>query len=283
MKKATVSINKVNAFVMNNQVIQMYMDLSDKYNRLVRDWRHDYYNYNFSLEMNNNLIRRLSPIGNWIYGAALNELYRKRRVDCFYRYDRDNRREVFTYEGIEFNLVCRIDIRGVLMECSCYNRGGFINEFLQHKKFKVKSNSSFEEFNMQEYFERVIVPLFLYPPGLFRDAQVVFNMSKEQLKVWYKKHRKEAADDFVDIENHLIKRIRKRLNIVVVEYTFTVSQLLHVLNTYKRRKSQKKLFKLPSVLEMHEQYSNDHDDDDHLESFVDNTLSDFGDNAIFFQ
>jgi hypothetical protein len=156
-------------------------------------------------------------------------------------------------------------------------------QLLRHShSHKVRSNNTFAGLDIADYFQKRILNTYLFAPGLFRNIQIVRNCNKAEAIQFYKNHvkpRREEANDY-EIMQSIVKHINKKLNIKVCG-DFTEKTLLHILTTYQRQKTFKKLFNEPSVMELSDLYSSMYDTEDNIEKFLNEELNDYPKNAIF--
>lgn len=273
------SINQINAFTANNETIQYYRFLSSDDERYKRHWQNGSYEFQKGRG-------GMSVTGNYIYVAACVYFSRFISTNEIYNYNRDTRTCNVSYShngcSLDFNLRMRQDIYGVHMSCET-NMKGLGRSLISQYSILVKSNSTFAGLDMAQYFEKHILPEYLFPFGMFRNIQIVYNCNKKEALRIYKEFisvGRTIESDFVDMEKALRHRYTKKFNIVP-SFSITVRDLKNNLHHFTKNKKRKYLHKLPSVIEMSDMYSQEYDTDDHLEGFVDETMNDFPENSIF--
>lgn len=278
-------INQINAFCERNEVIQLYNWLGTDKVRYSDNWRNRYYTF-----VRGGRNDRISISGNFTYGAALTEFerYINGKNDYGWNYHRDNRSEKLEYyfngHTLYFEVQVSQSINGVWLNIRYNNFKETNNCETMSKRFLVRSNSTFADLDIKQYFEKNILSKYLFAPGLFRNIQIVFNYTKKEAIEYYKKHcavnRAQNEFEAVDSLKTLKQRVCKKLNILV-ECDKTEKELINLLHTTARQKTRKKLFRFPSVWELSEMYSSQYDDDENMESFVSEIESDYPKNAIF--
>jgi hypothetical protein len=270
------SINGVNQLLGQDPTIQMYLELSqDKY-RYENHWRHRYYEFNRS-----GRIDRLSQIGNWLYGAAMNKFYEIMQLPNEYNYESTHRGAKVTlyWNGYERNIRLRMcaDIIGIYIECASNSEFKPISGY---NRWYVRSNQSFQELDIETYFRKKILPNYLFAEGLFRNIQVYRNLTKQEALQWYKEYVKSHKDNIIDIDKALHNRIKKKLNMELQDH-LPMNVITSLLKTMKRKKVRSKLFKHPNSFMLHEMYSNEYDTEDNMETFIHEYYSQFPKNAVF--
>jgi hypothetical protein len=270
------SINGVNQLLAQDQTIQMYLELSQEKYRYENHWRHKYYPHN-----RGGRIDRLSPIGNWLYGAAMTRFYEIMQLPDRYCYDSTHRSANVTlfWNGYERNIRLRMcaDIIGVYIECASNSDFKPISGY---NRWYVRSNQSFQDLNIETYFRKNILPKYLFAEGLFRNIQLYKNLTKQDALKWYKEYMKSQKDNVIDIDKALHNRLKKKINVELQDH-LPMGIIINILKTMKRSKKRAKLFKHPSSFMLHEMYSNEYDTDDDMETFIHEYYSQFPKNAVF--
>jgi hypothetical protein len=280
------TINQINGRLAANQTIQFYHSLNWYGNHPNRDnWRNKHFKFSrFGQE------DRLTPAGNFIYAAALRQFQLIAGINTGYDYNRDNKSVFFELECydhlLQFQVRVKRDMDGVRLEVNTNFKPIKVNDEYQ-TVFVVRSNKTFEEFDVKEYFINQVLPKYLYAPGVFRNIQIWKKCSKKEAIEIYKrlfKLRKPEPMTEYDREEMIIKawirmfKIKKNIELCD---TWNNGQLLLIFNNFKYQKKHKKLFRHPSVFEMHEAYTREHDDDDHIEEFVNEIYDDYPKNSLF--
>jgi hypothetical protein len=270
------SINGVNQLLAHDQTIQMYLELRKEKYRYENHWRHRYYPHN-----RGGRIDRLSPIGNWLYGAAMTRFYEIMQLPDRYCYENTHRSTTVTlfWNGYERNIRLRMcaDIIGIYIECASNSEFKPISGY---NRWYVHSNQSFKDLNIETYFRKKILPMYLFPEGLFRNIQVYKNLTKAEALEWYKLYVKASKDNVIDIDKALHNRMKKKLNVELQDH-LSMSSILNVLKNTPRFKKRTKMYKHPSPFELHDMYSSEYDDDDNMEAFINQYYSQFPKNATF--
>jgi hypothetical protein len=268
------TINQLNGRIASNPTIQFYESLYE--------WRSDWRNRSFMFKRRDELVS-LSITGNFIYGAAMREYERIAGISG-YDYHRDSKQEYWDIEGVfgklQFQVRLQRSMNGVKM--SVETNFNAITDVRRTVFFKVKSNKTFEELGAREYFEKRILPQYLYAPGIFRNIQIWMNCGKKEALQKYKELKENGKEPFeVDVFKAWRRLFKRRLNIQVADF-FPEHYLPAIYKSYQYQNKRKILFKQPSTFELHDYYSNEHDDDENMESFVNEYFdSNFPKNAIF--
>lgn len=273
------TINQLNGRLAANQTIEFYHSLNwydkDAVNR--ENWRNRYFKfdrYGESVSM--------SVSGNFIYGAA--ETYFKRIAGISgYDYHRDHRQVFFEIEGItgnklQFQVRAEQDMNGVRLVVETNFKPLKGADYYAY--FKIRSHSTFAGLDVKEYFMRRVLRKYLFEPGLFRDIQIWKNCSKVEAMQVYKEIIKPKPFE-VDTWKAWRRLFKRRLNIQISD-DIPETLLPSLYHSYQFQKSRKKLFKQPSVFEMHEEYSSQYDDEENMEGFVNEYFEgNYPKNAIF--
>jgi len=285
MQKPT--INQINGRTQNNSTIQFYKSLctdESRYNR--EQWRHNYFNYTY-----NGQIRNISPAGNFIYCAASQEFNRIIKEDTgqYYDYHRDHRTEYIEIEFnpyvLQFKISIQQDMNGVYL-CLETNfkpmedRWNNYTPYVSRYSHRIRSNSEFKNLDIKQYFERFILPKYLFAPGIFRNIQIVKNCNKKEAIKYYKEVLKKVKDTEIYSYKAICRHIKRKLNVQICD-DFSEKYLFNLLAEGKRYKTVKKLHKHPSIFELSDQYCSEFDTDGHEEEFLNGIYSDYSDNAIF--
>lgn len=249
------TINQVNAFVDRNQTLLYYK-------------RENYKHYNVAIPYNHYCHRdfqfrhggyrwRCSPLGTFIYDQAKKYLYDY----CGLKEKRSNesspliRRVSYTLPddaAWEWTLRIEINFWGVWFTAESWH-ARFTPE---HIKIKLRSNQSFEEFDLVGYFEREILPKYLYKEGFFRELQLIHNWKKKEAQdahreAWaniiaaMKKPQRETHDVYKAVYRHL----RRKWNIDVQDFdafSVTLKELLNLKRKYTPFKHRMILHTFPS-------------------------------------
>lgn len=265
----TPTINQINGRVISNPTIQYYQYLSQDYIKYSDEWRHRYFEFFLSGRQYN-----ITPLGNFIYGAAERDFKRIIQTDTrgLYSYDNKYFAIEFCNKRIEFQLSLRIDFRGVYLRCDTNFKA--IEQFMGNSfaPIKVRSNSTLAEFDLQEYFIKKILPKYLYPEGIFRNIQIIENCSKKEALEYYRKYLSINAthkyeEERIDSYTAITKRLKKKLNIVACGF-ISEAKLLRVLKTTKTQPVTTELHPEPSFWELSDLYSQTYDEDGHEEQFI---------------
>lgn len=273
------TINQLNGRLAANATIRFYYDQSSDEARWSRGWRQRSWNYVYPGGRSS----QVTPLGNWIYGAAMDYYHRIAGVSRGYDYQRDNKQSNFDIEGLvgrplQFQIRVQRDMGGVVMSVETNFKPITGDEW--GKRFDVRSNLTFEEFDPKEYFLTRILPKYLFAPGIFRNIQIWLHCTKSEALEKYRLMSKREPFE-VDVWKAWRRLFKRRLNIQVCD-EFPDKHLPAIFRTYQYQKNRKKLFKHPSVLDMVEAYSMDHDDDGHEIEFVNDYFNDnYPNNAIF--
>lgn len=273
------TINQLNGRLAANQTIEFYHSLNwydkDAANR--ENWRNRYFKfdrYGESVSM--------SVSGNFIYGAA--ETYFKRIAGISgYDYSRDHRQVFFEIEGItgnrlQFQVRAEQDMNGVRLVVETNFKPMKGENYYAY--FPIRSHSTFANLEVKEYFMQRVLRKYLFAPGIFQNIQIWKNCTKKEAIEKYKeiKHIKQEEVDIWKAWRQLFKR---KLNIQISD-DIPETLLPSLYHSYQWQKGRKKLFKNPSVFEMHEEYSSQYDDDENMEGFVNEYFEgNYPKNAIF--
>lgn len=148
MKNKT--INQINDFCNRNMTIQKYLFLSSDEGRYSNAYQNRYFNFVFDGRP-----RDLSITGNFMYGACVTELtrytgkdpHKQRRNENFVLHD------ITGVKKLDVCLYLEINLHGISLHCVRYGI-----DFIPHsERYIVKSNSTFDEFNIIEYYEKNIL------------------------------------------------------------------------------------------------------------------------------
>lgn len=285
------SINQINAFCDRNQTIAhyKYFDSNQAKYANPQPWQTRYFDYQYQWR-GETYKRRVTPVGNWIYGDAIRELAIYRGTDDNYNYERDTRHVHLDIDdpagsiAVSITAWLKVDIDGVWIRWDANMKRSALSDepiIPRTDLVRVRSNQTFEALDIEAYFTRFILSKYLYQPGLFRDIQLYLGLSKADAKKWYAVARQRSKEKAtINPEKPLLRRIRRKLNIDVKDW-FTDRQLVLILKSQRRRKVRHKLFKQPSPFELLDRYHQEYDTDDHLEQFVNEELDDFGKHVIF--
>lgn len=281
------TINQINGRVRINPTINFYKYLCTDKSRWSDDWRHRYFNYKNS----NGRVVRLSPKGNDLYIAAEKEFSRivgnyssNRSYDINIRHS--ERFEInFCHKTICFKLHLSQSMYGVLLQVETnfkpiYN-GGCLAQY------NVRSNEKFNNLDIQAYFEKHILPKYMYPEGIFRNIQIVENCSKKEALAYYRKYISNKSTiikdstEPIDTFAAVVKRIKRKLNILVC-VDISEARLYVILKTYKRQPKLTRMYKQPSFFELADLYCQEFDTDGNEEGFINSYFEEnYSENAIF--
>lgn len=272
------TINQINSFIEQDQTINFYVSLCTDY----QQYRHNWRNQHFTFLRQDRSPAHLSPAGNWIYGQAVRQLCRYRGTDDFYNYERDNRSALmeidFSHYSLEFKLKLEIGLQGI--QLIVYTN---FKEFKHYERFAVRSNESFESLDIANYFLKKILPKRLYPEGIFRNIQVMRNCSKAKAREFYKEHvslTRERKPEYIDTEKAWKQLFLRRFNIEICD-SINEKSLPRIAGSMKRQGTRKKLFKYPSMFELCDRYSSEHDEDGHEEEFLSEVENEYPKNVMF--
>lgn len=273
------TINQINSFVERDQTINFYRELCTDEARW-NSWKNRSFDFCYFYNGQKHE-HRVTPAGNWIYGQAVRQLCRYRGTDDFYNYERDHRSAkteiTFNCYTLEFRLSLEIGLNGIQLIVQTN-----FKPFERYQRFAVRSNLTFETFDIADYFQKRILPKYLYAEGLFRNIQVMRNCSKKEALEFYLQFVKPAKQEkeFIDTEKAWKHLFLKRLNIEIAD-DLSERLLPRLFNTLERQKTRRKLFKHPSPFELSDMYSSEFDTDGHEEEFLDGIYSDYPKNAMF--
>lgn len=274
------TINQINQWVKNNQTIQLYFDCENDQNKWVNNWRNNSYIFDFGRGPDSRTIA-----GNFLFGACYTEFERfKNDKSKYYDYSRDNRHETVKFEFSGYQINIQVDLRqsfkGVFLE---YSFGFNNNERVFHRSI-VKSNSTFKELDIKAYFMKHEAKKLFHPEGLFRNIQILRNCTKRAaLEVYqnflskpYKKH-----PEYIDTKKAIAHRFTKKLNCELCD-SISEKTALNLLNTMKRQKTRKKIYKHLSPFDLSDIYLSENDTEENMESWLSDYLEEnYPKNSIF--
>jgi hypothetical protein len=287
MKQPT--INQVNGRIERDQVINWYFENSRNKAIFSDNWRQRSWSYN-----RGGRIDRLTPVGNWIYGAAerrageIMGLSKERGYD----YHRDHRHEKVEIQGqmgtrVVFGLTLERGLQGVWLRVGKginYNwrDEGVYFGGMEGGQFmvKVRSNETFEGLDVSGYFYRHILKRWMYPAGLFRDIQILLNCSKREALEWYKKSRKAEGEpvDKVKAWKQLIKRDK---NVVIEDpEMFTVKELQAIYEKLPKYVRRRKACKGPNIFDLVDEATMYADTDEGVEGYAMEELRQYGNKIL---
>jgi hypothetical protein len=274
------SINQVNGLVSANPTINYYKELGKQYEQYnSTNYRNRYFNF----RLNDRHISNITIAGNFIFCAAEKEFTRIVGGNG-YDYARDNRQIYFEidFSGyvLQFQVRLSQSIYGVWLSVET-NFKPLQNHNTKHS-FKIKSNSTFAELDIKQYFESRILNKYLFAPGLFRNIQILRNCSKKEAIQYYKDIVKPMVTNRAEIDTlrgwkQLFKR---RLNIEIAD-SISERALPTVYKQLEPQKTRKKLFLNPSIFELSDRYCSQYDTDGHEFEFIDEVFNDYPKNSIF--
>jgi hypothetical protein len=204
----------INQFVAANRTIQFYLELCNKYEERIYNWRSRHFLFNFG----DGIKYEVTPAGNFIYGAAHRYLerflghepcsyYSKEPIEIGSRY--------FTTELSDFARV-ETGLSGVwcvIGDCP------FIENGRRSYRFKVNTHEPLSTGQVVPIAKAGIERL-LYPEGILRDIQVRERCTKGDVARWYKilkpDIRKAQAFSWTKCHKAMLRRLRKKHNIILV-------------------------------------------------------------------
>lgn len=275
------TINQINGRLLNQPAIKEYLFNSTT----KQQWNFDNYknrSFNFVFLNHYNEPRQynLSINGNFVFAAAMKELATVIKTTTDYC-NTHKKEEYLNIGEIYFTINTKIDVNGVIMSITTnfkpFDEPNENNSRI-YKTFKVKSNKTFADFNQIEYLEKLL-NRFLFPAGMFRKIQLMYNLNKtevaakyrEILKIW-RKPTKES----IDTNLVLIRRIKRKLNISVDPYDIINDwKLINLLKTTKRYKRTAKAVKAPNMFQLLEDATSQFDNEDEIMEYANEYLNEY--------
>ncbi len=280
--KTQPTINQINGRLLNAQDINEYQKNGSDYERYnTANYKNRYFNFVFGERSANITIN-----GTFVYCAAEKQLcdiaglktndYYTNQKSAIYK-------AICPSTGVtqEFNLTVKIEFSGVWLQVRTNFKGmqgnstGYGNFY---SCFQVRSNYAFQELDILSYFETKILPKYMYKEGLIRSLQIIYNVSKKEVIVKYKDLARTIKNNTfeVDIFAALRRRIRRKLNILVDEYSnLNNGHLTHILKNFSRQAKPTKVVKAPSIWELHEHCSQIADTDEGIMEEANNVLNEY--------
>lgn len=272
------SINKINGAILNSASINFYNSLSADYDNYRYNWRNRYFTY--TLPGWNEPVS-LTPAGNFIFREAMRELDRIAGAKGKTKTAKLEL-EYMNEPILHISINTEVNMSGVTIS---YNTKFAPMKENNFKHFKIRSNETLEALDIEKYFKEKILSKYLFAPGLFRNIQLIRNLSKTEAIQWYKTWIKAAQkpdqwEAEAQASKTLKQRLKKKLNIRL-EDSFKDAYLIHLLKINNRHKRTVQLFREPSIFDMAERYSSHYDTEDNMEEFLEEEFSEFPKKAIF--
>jgi hypothetical protein len=273
-----LSINKINGRIESSPAVNEYKKNSADYDKWQPNWRNKAYTFTHP-QMSEGV--RLTINGNFIYGAAQTEVDRIAA-------NRQKKYTTFEIDNLHFRLYSWVDINGVILQVYTNFKGLAISQSdYNHytRQFKIKSNLTYTELDIKDYFINKVLPKYLHKGGIWQRLQTVFNLPKSEVKEKYiqlKANEAQEANAPIDTEKALKARLRKKLNIVVDDYVMVFDKtLIKLLNTHKRQSKRTKATKAPSIMELTEYAEQNSDTDEGMFDAANEYMDDFKDCILF--
>lgn len=264
------TINQINGQLATNATIIFYFNTSND--------RDNYRNRGFYFFPKEGRQHRRSITGNFLYGQAVTEF---KRITSLPDNDYYNTYKTgyFDIGKFQFKVQAKIELYGTVITVETHFKPlGWEQGF---KKWIVRSNKTWAEFNPVEYFKEKILPKYLYPENsLFGRLQLVYNIEKKDVSTHYKKLLKTIKQPFVvDTEKAWKQLFKKRFNILIQEYIPEI-RLTHAIKTLCWEKKRRKAFNEPSPFELYDMCSSVADTDEGMEAEFWNIMNDYPKNSI---
>lgn len=268
------TINQINGRIHRNETIQKYFELG------VDKWAHDTwqnrsYNFIFGERKSNQ-----SVTGTFIYGAAIKELQLLTGSDGNYNYDRDNKRMTYKVDynnrSLYFDVIANVDINGITLVIQNTN----FKPAEKFKRYLIRSNETWQNFDLNTYFENKILPEYLYAPGLFRNMQIIYGIDKKEVPAKYKWMRgifNQPTE--IDIQKAWRQLFKKRFNVILSD-CFNDTKINRMLNTFTWNKTRSKAVNSPSIMELYDHCSSVSDTDNGMISEFWNVINEYDKNTI---
>lgn len=278
--KKTPTINQINGRLLNQPGIAEYLFHSSDKQRYSNHYKQRYFNFCYEYE-GEKVTRNLSIIGNFLFCAALKE--KVQVIGTPDNYHTVNKPEVKVWlRDIYFTISTKIEFTGVYMyirtNCKAVGAPEYYRDDI-YTKFKVSSNKTFEDFNQEDHFLKYLNKVYLLPEGLFREIQLAYNLTKKEVPARYREllqESKNAKKYEVDTNRALVKRLSKKLNIVVDQYEIIQNyKLLKLLKTEPRQRNKVKAVKAPSMFDLLEDASWQHDTEDGILGYAEEVLDNY--------
>ena len=249
------TINQWNGFVDSRpSCIEMYKEMCKPENYYAQNnWRYKEFKFVHGYR---------TILGNYIFGQAeaeKNYFLHGKRNPIPYR---------VTHKYIDINIDdyrfrCSARIDGLSskfvfkMEQTTFAPMKDINPFV------VKSNDPMDMFDLERYFKTFLLPKYLFPEGLFRNIQLLFNCSKKEAVEKYKEHKGYVSESD---RIRIARGILKRKNIYLPSHCdveFAEKAVIACIN-HPRYKKRKEVEKAISPWELMEDLTYQFDDDEDI-------------------
>ena len=283
MKQPT--INQINGRIKQNPTIQYFLQLDrerDSYavpysDRNYRSREYDFCTYRPDGTKDT---RRVSITGNFLFIAACKEFASicglanryESRATKYGNYELSFNDKI--YASFNVRLVASV-YYGVCIEVESYHSNA-----LKFQRHQVRSNQTFEALDHIAYFEKYILPKHYFAPGLFRNIQMVYNLTKSQVADKYRQlaaqWKLNASQDTDDLKYAAITRRLRRKKNLLVKWFINPGKLMNVLisSGYPRQPKPIELCEMPNVWDLHDQLSREFDDDDDIMNEAENIIMD---------
>lgn len=243
-----ISLNQFNQWVATNEVVRFY-----KSTRATQSWRNKYFNTKRGSDptVSNSMYAGVHKLAKVLTGVDTWNSGRKRGAFEVVS-ELVDRTVYFTiyanldpFEGAHM----RVDVDGLGRR--------------DHFYFPIHSNLTWQEFDAIEYFKKHLINAILLPEGRYREIQMYYRKPiRETLEIIrddYQFKRKPLA---CDAERAIIKRLKKKRNIIIVDnFDFTSKRLMSFFDAYPKKFAKaKKIVKGPNPFDLLDGFDGDVDD-----------------------